>query len=81
MTFLGLPWFVLTTSGSPAKMGWVLAAELALGAGVVMEATDVRLLLALAAAGLTVSGLLFAAIALAHAGRAVPPPEVAAERA
>lgn len=29
MTFLALPWFVLTTTGSPARMGWVLAAELA----------------------------------------------------
>ena len=59
-----------------------LAAPLALvGAGVVMEATDVRLVLALAAAGLTVSGLLFAAIALAHAGRALSPSDVVAERA
>ncbi|MCP9486217.1 MAG: MFS transporter [Gaiellaceae bacterium MAG52_C11] len=28
MTFLALPWFVLVTTGSPAKMGIVLAAEL-----------------------------------------------------
>jgi MFS family permease len=28
MTFLALPWFVLVTTGSPAKMGLVLAAEL-----------------------------------------------------
>ncbi len=28
MTFLALPWFVLVTTGSPAKMGFVLAAEL-----------------------------------------------------
>jgi MFS transporter len=57
-----------------------LAAPLALvGAGVVMEAADVRLVLALAAVGLTVSGLLFAVIALAHAGRAVPAPDAVAE--
>jgi MFS family permease len=29
MTFVALPWFVLTTTGSTARMGWVLAAELA----------------------------------------------------
>jgi MFS family permease len=29
MTFLALPWFVLQTTGSPTKMGVVLAAELA----------------------------------------------------
>jgi MFS family permease len=28
MTFVALPWFVLVTTGSTAKMGWVLAAEL-----------------------------------------------------
>lgn len=28
MTFLALPWFVLVTTGSPSKMGLVLAAEL-----------------------------------------------------
>jgi MFS family permease len=28
MTFIALPWFVLATTGSTAKMGWVLAAEL-----------------------------------------------------
>ena len=28
MTFVALPWFVLATTGSPARMGWVLAAEL-----------------------------------------------------
>lgn len=28
MTYLALPWFVLVTTGSTAKMGWVLAAEL-----------------------------------------------------
>ena len=28
MTFLALPWFVLATTGSPAKMGIVLAVEL-----------------------------------------------------
>ena len=28
MTFLALPWFVLVTTGSTAKTGWVLAAEL-----------------------------------------------------
>jgi len=28
MTFVALPWFVLMTTGSTAKMGWVLAAEL-----------------------------------------------------
>jgi predicted MFS family arabinose efflux permease len=28
MTFVALPWFVLATTGSTAKMGWVLAAEL-----------------------------------------------------
>jgi hypothetical protein len=46
-------------------------------AGVVMEATDVRLVLAVAAAGLTVSGLGFAAGALAHAGRPLPAPDAA----
>jgi MFS family permease len=29
MTFVALPWFVLATTGSTAKMGWVLAAETA----------------------------------------------------
>jgi MFS family permease len=29
MTFVALPWFVAVTTGSAAKMGWVLAAELA----------------------------------------------------
>ena len=29
MTFVALPWFVLATTGSTARMGWVLAAELA----------------------------------------------------
>jgi len=29
MTFLALPWFVLVTTGSPAKMGIALAVELA----------------------------------------------------
>lgn len=29
MTFVALPWFVLVTTGSTAKMGWVLAAEMA----------------------------------------------------
>jgi predicted MFS family arabinose efflux permease len=29
MTFVALPWFVLITTGSTARMGWVLAAELA----------------------------------------------------
>jgi MFS family permease len=29
MTFVALPWFVLATTGSAARMGWVLAAELA----------------------------------------------------
>jgi predicted MFS family arabinose efflux permease len=29
MTFVALPWFVLATTGSTAKMGWVLAAEMA----------------------------------------------------
>jgi MFS family permease len=29
MTFVALPWFVLVTTGSYAKMGWVLAAEMA----------------------------------------------------
>lgn len=29
MTFLALPWFVLTTTGSPARMAYVVAAELA----------------------------------------------------
>ena len=29
MTFVALPWFVLATTGSTAKLGWVLAAELA----------------------------------------------------
>jgi MFS family permease len=29
MTFVALPWFVLATTGSAAKTGWVLAAELA----------------------------------------------------
>jgi predicted MFS family arabinose efflux permease len=28
MTFVALPWFVLITTGSTARMGWVLAAEL-----------------------------------------------------
>ena len=28
MTFLALPWFVLATTGSTAKMGWILAAEM-----------------------------------------------------
>jgi MFS family permease len=28
MTFVALPWFVLVTTGSTAKMGWVLAAEM-----------------------------------------------------
>jgi MFS family permease len=28
MTFIALPWFVLVTTGSTARMGWVLAAEL-----------------------------------------------------
>jgi MFS family permease len=28
MTFVALPWFVLATTGSTARMGWVLAAEL-----------------------------------------------------
>jgi MFS family permease len=28
MTFVALPWFVLITTGSTAKMGWVLAAEM-----------------------------------------------------
>ena len=28
MTFLALPWFVLSTTGSPAKMSVVLAVEL-----------------------------------------------------
>ena len=28
MTFVALPWFVLETTGSTAKMSWVLAAEL-----------------------------------------------------
>jgi predicted MFS family arabinose efflux permease len=28
MTFVALPWFVLATTGSLAKMGWVLAAEM-----------------------------------------------------
>jgi MFS family permease len=28
MTYLALPWFVLVTTGSTARMGWVLAAEL-----------------------------------------------------
>jgi MFS family permease len=28
MTFIALPWFVLATTGSTARMGWVLAAEL-----------------------------------------------------
>src|SRR4051812_26280237 len=28
MTYLALPWFVLATTGSPTKMGLVLAAEL-----------------------------------------------------
>ena len=28
MTFVALPWFVLITTGSATKMGWVLAAEL-----------------------------------------------------
>ena len=29
MTFVALPWFVLVTTGSYAKMGWVLAADMA----------------------------------------------------
>jgi len=29
MTFVALPWFVWVTTGSTAKMGWVLAAEMA----------------------------------------------------
>jgi MFS family permease len=29
MTFVALPWFVLATTGSTAKLGWVLAAEMA----------------------------------------------------
>ena len=29
MTYVALPWFVLATTGSTAKMGWVLAAEMA----------------------------------------------------
>jgi MFS family permease len=29
MTFVALPWFVWATTGSTAKMGWVLAAEMA----------------------------------------------------
>jgi MFS family permease len=28
MTYVALPWFVLITTGSTAKMGWILAAEL-----------------------------------------------------
>src|SRR3954453_11849939 len=28
MTFVALPWFVLATTGSTAKMGWALAAEM-----------------------------------------------------
>ena len=28
MTFVALPWFVLTTTGSTARMGWVLGAEM-----------------------------------------------------
>jgi len=28
MTFVALPWFILATTGSTAKMGWVLAAEM-----------------------------------------------------
>jgi MFS family permease len=28
MTFVALPWFVLETTGSTARMGWVLAAEM-----------------------------------------------------
>jgi len=28
MTFIALPWFVLATTGSTAKMSWVLAAEM-----------------------------------------------------
>jgi MFS family permease len=28
MTFVALPWFVLVTTGSTAKLGWVMAAEL-----------------------------------------------------
>ena len=27
MTFVALPWFVVVTTGSAAKMGWVLAAR------------------------------------------------------
>jgi MFS family permease len=29
MTFVALPWFVFVTTGSPARTGWVLAAEMA----------------------------------------------------
>ncbi len=29
MTYVALPWFVLATTGSTARMGWVLAAEIA----------------------------------------------------
>src|SRR5919199_5961320 len=29
MTWLALPWFVLVTTGSPARMGFVIAAEVA----------------------------------------------------
>ena len=29
MTLVALPWFVLATTGSTTKMGWVLGAELA----------------------------------------------------
>jgi MFS family permease len=28
MTFVALPWFVLVTTGSTAKLGWVMAAQL-----------------------------------------------------
>src|SRR5262245_64299026 len=28
MTYVALPWFVLITTGSTARMGWVLASEL-----------------------------------------------------
>jgi len=28
MNFIALPWFVMATTGSTARMGWVLAAEL-----------------------------------------------------
>ncbi len=28
MTFVALPWFVLVTTGSTAKLGWVMAAQM-----------------------------------------------------